>query len=141
MAFRIVRRRQVLEAGSGRTVNMSAGGVLFQSTHVLPVGDDVELSIAWPAQLDNKIRLQLCIIGRTVWSGNNFTAVQIQRYEFRTARPSGSLAIDEKLPTARMSSRPRLRRFSVEDEEAAEDRAHHQVGFARATQSPAVPRY
>ena len=89
MAFRIVRRRQVLEAGSGRTVNMSASGVLFKSTHALPVGGDVELSIAWPAQLDNKVRLQLCIIGRTVWSGNNSTAVQIQRYEFRTAGPSG----------------------------------------------------
>jgi hypothetical protein len=89
MAFRIVRRRQVLEIGSGRTVNMSAGGVLFQSTHALAVGDEVELSIAWPAQLDNKVRLQLCVVGRTVWSGDNSTAVQIQRYEFRTAGPSG----------------------------------------------------
>jgi hypothetical protein len=89
MAFRIVRLRKVVEIGSGRTVNMSANGVLFQSTHALPVGEDVELSIAWPAQLDNKVRLQLCIIGRTVWSGDNFTAVQIKRYEFRTAGPSG----------------------------------------------------
>ena len=89
MAFRIVRRKRVLEAGRGRTVNMSASGVLFKSTHPLPVGDNIELSIAWPAQLENKVRLQLCILGRTVWSGDNSTAVQIQKYEFRTAGPSG----------------------------------------------------
>lgn len=88
MAFRIVRRRQVLETGSGRTVNISASGVLFESPHPMLVGDHIELSIAWPAQLDNNVRLQLCVMGHIVWSRSNCTAVQFRSYEFRTAGPS-----------------------------------------------------
>ena len=84
-AYRIVRGQLVVETGSGRTVNISARGVLFQSTRALPVGEPVELSIAWPARLDDTVRLQLCIKGRTVRSNSNSTAVQIQRYGFRTA--------------------------------------------------------
>src|ERR1035441_10116902 len=79
MAYKIVQGQRVLEAGSGRTVNMSASGVLFESTRALPVGANVELSIAWPVRLGNKVRLQLRIMGCTMWSGNSFTALRIQR--------------------------------------------------------------
>src|ERR1035437_4087422 len=97
MAYRIVAGQRVLEAGSGRTVNMSASGVLFQSTCALPVGKHVELSIAWPARLSNKVRLQLRIMGRTIWSGSNSTAVQIQRYDFRTAGDPAANRADAKV--------------------------------------------
>ena|ERR1035437_645315 len=88
VAYKIVRHKRVLEVGSGRTVNMSASGVLFQSTRALPVGESVELSIAWPARLDGTVHLQLCIKGRTVRSRSDSTAVQIQRHGFRTAGSS-----------------------------------------------------
>jgi hypothetical protein len=85
MAYKIVHRQRVIEVGSGRTVNMSASGILFESTRALPVGAKVELSVAWPARLGARVRLQVCIMGRTVWSSSKSTAVQIQRYDFRTA--------------------------------------------------------
>jgi hypothetical protein len=85
VAYKIVRGQRAVEVGSGRTVNMSASGVLFESTRTLPVGTNVELSIAWPVRLGNKVRLRLCIVGRTMWSDSNSTAVKIQRYDFRTA--------------------------------------------------------
>jgi hypothetical protein len=64
---------------------MSAGGVLFESTRALAIGTRVELSIAWPARLDDRVRLRFCFTGCTVRSDGNSTVVQIQRYVFRTA--------------------------------------------------------
>jgi hypothetical protein len=97
MAYSIVRGKLVLEAGSGRTVNMSASGVLFQSTRALPVGESVEVSIAWPARLDGTVRLQLRLKGRTVRSRSDSTAVQIQRYGFRTAGSAIAIRADAGL--------------------------------------------
>ena len=97
VAYKIVRHERMLEVGSGHTVNVSASGVLFKSGRALPVGTNVELSIAWPARLDNKVRLQLCIVGRTMWSDSNSTAVKIQRYAFRTAGDPAAHRADAKV--------------------------------------------
>ena len=85
VGFRVFRGRHVLEAGTGRTVNMSSSGILFESTKPLPVGERIELAIAWPVRLGDTVRLKLCIAGRTVRSSGNSCAVRIQRRDFRTA--------------------------------------------------------
>jgi serine/threonine protein kinase len=54
------------EAGEGRTINMSSAGVLFTSKQMLVPGRRVELSISWPAQLNDKCALKLLASGRVV---------------------------------------------------------------------------
>jgi hypothetical protein len=73
----------VLE-GVGRSVNISTGGVLFDSAAELPVGSTVEVSIAWPARLNDTVSLKLWLAGQIVRSQGTRTAVRITRHEFRT---------------------------------------------------------
>jgi hypothetical protein len=64
---------------------VSSGGILFASDQSLPVGDFVELWIAWPVPLNETVRLQLMINGRVMRVSGNQVALEIRRYEFRTA--------------------------------------------------------
>jgi PilZ domain-containing protein len=81
------------EAGEGKTINMSSAGVLFTSEHMLVPGRRVELSVSWPAQLNDKCALKLIAHGRVVRFKEGRTAIEILRYEFRThAAPSGGAA-------------------------------------------------
>jgi hypothetical protein len=83
--WRLVRRRKVLDSGSGRTVDFSSGGVLFEAGRQLPFGLNVELSVAWPVLLHNAAPLQLVVHGRIVRSNGNHTAIRMVQHEFRTA--------------------------------------------------------
>ncbi len=73
-----------VDAGSGKTVNMSSNGVLFTTDRFLSPGTRLELSVNWPAQLDNKCPLKLVASGRIVRVGQGTAAMMIDRYEFRT---------------------------------------------------------
>lgn len=89
MRFKMLSKRLADEAGSGTTVNMSSGGVLFQTDKTLIPGKRVEMAISWPAQLDNRCALKLIARGRVVRSESGMTAVEIQQYEFRTLGAHG----------------------------------------------------
>jgi hypothetical protein len=52
--------------------------------HSVPPGQQIELSIAWPARIDGTVRMQLRASGRTVREQENCTGVRILHYEFRT---------------------------------------------------------
>jgi len=87
-------------SGAGRAVNVSSGGLLVVSQHivsqrVINVGEHVELSIEWPSLLDGKIPLQLFAVGRVVRSRASVFAAAFERYQFRTVRSSN-------LPHARL---------------------------------------
>ena len=74
--------------GSGKTLNISSSGVLFTSEHEFPVGTRLEVSISWPAQLNERCLLNLVARGRITRMGKGHLALQIQQYEFRTqSRP------------------------------------------------------
>ncbi len=97
LKWKLVRRRKVLESGSGRTLDLSSGGVLFEAGRPLPVGLQVEMSIAWPALLHNVAPMQLVVSGRVVRTDGARAAIQMVQHEFRTAgasvseiRPGGS---------------------------------------------------
>jgi len=82
--YRMVTKRGE-ETGVGRTVNMSSSGVLFTSEQQLFPGRRLELSVSWPAQLDNKCPLKLVARGKIIRSEAGRVAIEIQQYEFRTA--------------------------------------------------------
>ncbi len=88
--YRVMNKRGGDETGDGRTINISSSGVLFTSEHILLPGRRLELSISWPAQLNNKVALKLVARGRVVRFEHGRAAIEIQQYEFRThSAPTG----------------------------------------------------
>ncbi len=83
--YKVLSKRTSEDAGEGKTLNMSSAGVLFTSVQLLVPGKRMELSITWPAQLNNKCALRLVARGRVVRSQNGTAAIEIQQYEFRTS--------------------------------------------------------
>ena len=55
--FKMLSKRLGDESGAGTSVNMSSGGIYFQSDKPLIPGKRVEMAISWPAQLDNRCAL------------------------------------------------------------------------------------
>ncbi len=75
---------KILIAGSGKTLNIGSGGVLFTTEQRLPMGRMVELSVNWPARLDGTCALKFVATGRVIRSEDDQAALRIERYEFRT---------------------------------------------------------
>ena len=88
MRWKLVRRRRVLDSGEGRTLDVSSGGISFETEKQLPLGAPVELSISWPVLLHNVAPLQLSVVGRVVRSHGGVTAIQMSQHEFRTLAAS-----------------------------------------------------
>ena len=83
--YKVLNKKNSDESGNGRTINMSSTGVLFTTEHMLLPGKRMELSISWPAQLNNKTALKLVARGRVVRYEEGKAAIEIQQYEFRTS--------------------------------------------------------
>ena len=83
--WKLIRRRRVLDTGTGQTIDMSSGGILFDAGRHLPEGLNVELSITWPVLLHNVAPMQLKASGRIVRSTGRKVAIQTTAHEFRTA--------------------------------------------------------
>jgi len=87
--FKMLSKRLGDEAGAGITVNMSSGGIYFQSDKPLIPGKRLEMAISWPAQLDNRCALKLIARGKVVRYEAGCAAVEILQYEFRTVGAQG----------------------------------------------------
>jgi hypothetical protein len=88
LRYKTLNQRSEILAGNGKTLNISSSGVLFTSDHDLAVGTRLEVSISWPAQLNEKCLLNLVARGRITRHTKGQLALQIQQYEFRTqSRP------------------------------------------------------
>ena len=89
LRYKTLNQRAEILAGNGKTLNISSSGVLFTSDQELPVGTRLEVSISWPAQLNERCLLNLVARGRRTRHLKGQLALQIQQYEFRTqSRPS-----------------------------------------------------
>jgi hypothetical protein len=82
LEFRIVEDDKVVSTGTGKTGNMSSGGVLFFAPEGVPSGPHVELAVRWPAVLGNAPFLELRIFGRLVRSDSQGIAMRMSRYHF-----------------------------------------------------------
>ena len=89
--FRILNKKDGDLESRGKTLNMSSSGVLFTTDQILLPGRRVELSINWPAQLDNKCALKLVARGRVVRFDKGTAAIEILQHEFRTRRAGAQL--------------------------------------------------
>ncbi len=88
--YRVLNKRGGDETGEGKTVNISSSGVLLTVQQTLAPGRRMELSISWPAQLNDKCALQLVARGRVVRFERGQAAIEIEQYEFRTSSSSGA---------------------------------------------------
>ena len=95
--YRTLSKRSGEEVGDGKTLNISSSGILFTAEHVLLPGRRLEVSISWPAQLNNKCALKLVARGRVVRFEDGRTAMEIQQYEFRTQSAAASPVSGPKL--------------------------------------------
>jgi hypothetical protein len=74
-------------SGSGKTVNMSRGGILLAIDRILPHGVSVELEVDWPVRLADEVPVKLVIRGKIVRSKKNggaLVGVTIAWYEFQS---------------------------------------------------------
>jgi hypothetical protein len=92
LRYRVIHKSASV-SGTGKTLNIGSGGVLFTTEEQLPLGRTVELSVNWPARLDGTCPLKFVAVGRVIRSEPGMAAVRIERYEFRT-RASGERAAE-----------------------------------------------
>lgn len=85
LRWKLIRRRRVLDTGTGYTLDLSSGGVLFDAGRHLPEGLTAELWITWPVLLHNTSPLQLVASGKIVRAIGRHVAIQTNQHEFRTA--------------------------------------------------------
>jgi hypothetical protein len=70
--------------GVGNTVDISSGGVAFETVAQLLPGTLVEISISWPVLLDDTCLMRLVVLGRVVRTRRQVVACTVDKYEFRT---------------------------------------------------------
>jgi hypothetical protein len=67
-------------------LNISSKGLLFSTEEALQPGQLLQVSVDWPARLENQVPLKLVAEGRIVRNLNGLAAMRIDKYEFRTRR-------------------------------------------------------
>ena len=82
--YKLLYGQRIAETGSGKTVNISSGGIWFSTQTMLTWGTPIELSLTWPALLNDSCPMKLMIYGCVIRSNDRGAAVAIERYEFRT---------------------------------------------------------
>ncbi len=83
--YRLVSKGRPEHLGSGKTRNISSGGVLFEPLDAPPTGGIIEVMLSWPFLLEGICPLRLVMRGRIVRSDVRGVAVRANFHEFRTA--------------------------------------------------------
>ena len=84
LRYKLLDEGAIMDSGTGQTLNMGSGGVAFSADHDLKPGAFIELSISWPALLDNTCPMRLIVFGKVRRSEGGRSACTIDKYEFRT---------------------------------------------------------
>jgi hypothetical protein len=83
--YRLLAKGQSDLLGSGKTRNISSGGVLIDALGSHPTTGSIELMLSWPFLLEGVCPLKLVMRGRIVRSDFRGIAIQSNFHEFRTA--------------------------------------------------------
>jgi len=89
--YKLLKHRRVERLGSGRTLNVSSGGVLFEADGLLPTSGPIEIALNWPFLLHGSCGLKLVMRGRIVRTDDKATAMKAEFHEFRTAGNRGQI--------------------------------------------------
>jgi CheY-like chemotaxis protein len=91
---------------TSETLNISSKGLLFSCTDPLQPGQLVQVSVDWPARLENQVPLKLVAEGRIVRNNDGQTAMRIDKYEFRTRKMKAAAPADASTAGKKPLSRP-----------------------------------
>ena len=92
--YKVLNGRRVEYKGSGRTLNISSGGLLMEAHALFPATTGtIELAIRWPFRLEGICPLKLVMRGRIVRRIGTCIAVESDNYEFHTARARNVVAV------------------------------------------------
>ena len=80
-----LRKREEICGGSGGTVDISTGGVIFKTKDPLPPSGEIDLTLDWPFLLNHACALKLLAHGWIVRSDTKGTAVRVVSYDFGTS--------------------------------------------------------
>ena len=84
VTYKVIHSDTDSQSGTGKTLNIGSGGILFSTEGKLPLGRKVELSVNWPARLGGTCPLKFVATGRVVRTEADQAVVRIERYEFKT---------------------------------------------------------
>lgn len=87
--YQVLQSRAAPLVGSGHTINIGSGGILFTTEEKLAVGRTVEIAVNWPARLGGTCPLKFVAVGKIIRSDSNKAAVRIDKYEFKTRGMNG----------------------------------------------------
>ena len=82
--YKMLYGQRIAETGTGKTINISSGGIWFTTENTLTPGMPVEISMSWPVLLNDSCPMKLMIYGCIIRTNDRGAAVAIERYEFRT---------------------------------------------------------
>jgi len=105
VSYKPLSGQRIAETGSGRTLNISSGGIAFTTETLLTEGTPVEVSMSWPVLLQGSCPMKLLVYGCVIRSSERAATVVIERYEFRTQTkpfqqpPMASSTGDHHLPS------------------------------------------
>ena len=84
LRFKVLDGERPATTGVGNTVDISSGGVAFETVTKLVPGSLMEISISWPVLLDDTCLMRLVVLGRVVRTRRQIVACTVDKYEFRT---------------------------------------------------------
>jgi len=84
LRFKVLDSERPTTTGIGNTVDISSGGVAFETLTKLNPGTLMEISISWPVLLDDTCLMRLVVLGRVVRTRRQVVACTVDKYEFRT---------------------------------------------------------
>jgi len=85
LRWKLFSRKRLMDRGAGTTVDLSNGGILFESDHKPAVSGFMELAITWPAGASEVSPMHLVVIGRVVRVSGTRVAIRIRQHGFCSA--------------------------------------------------------
>jgi CheY-like chemotaxis protein len=96
VSYQTLEKPFISGQGTSETLNISSKGVLFRADEALEPGQLLQISVDWPARLENQIPLKLVAEGRIVRNIKGIAAMTIEKYEFRTRRTPAQASAQNK---------------------------------------------
>ena len=97
--YQVLSGGRPVETGSGRTTRFGSHRVVFIAEPALEVAARLQVSVAWPVLLDDRVKLQLIIEGRVLGVDGDRVTLGVVKYHFRTR--GLSIAANSREPCAR----------------------------------------
>lgn len=82
--YQVLSDGRQVETGSGRTTQFGSRRVVFTAEPALQVAARLQVSVAWPVLLDDRVKLQLIIEGRVIGVDGDRVTLGVVKYHFRT---------------------------------------------------------